>query len=266
MNNILKLKGTFTQKAHSNTFGPPSLPKNSIVKLERVRKIANDIKEVGLYWSNKQKYVNGIFFSVYYKDIVSKSRRISTLFKTKNIDMNKQIVGARFSPDKKKHIITYYVGKDSIKKTLDDLNAVIEIMKYKFNNGISENDFEKIDKLVDFNKYPIKRTKFLQLIVDINNVEKIKVDENKQNVEEESIVSVYKTEKSAKEIMELLNIDVKNTEILNNTTMYLKKNEIEKINKEAPYLIAMTVIDVSTIPAEVNEKNQQVQKRFIKKN
>ena len=265
MNNILKLKGTFTQKAHSNTFGPPSLPKNSIVKLERVRKIANDIKEVGLYWSNKQKYVNGIFFSVYYKDIVSKSRRISTLFKTKNIDMNKQIVGARFSPDKKKHIITYYVGRDSIKKTLDDLNAVIEIMKYKFNNGISENDFEKIDKLVDFNKYPIKRTKFLQLIVDINNVEKIKVDENKQNVEEESIVSVYKTEKSAKEIMELLNIDVKNTEILNNTTMYLKKNEIEKINKEAPYLIAMTVIDVSTIPAEVNEKNQQVQKRFIKK-
>ena len=34
MNNILKLKGTFTQKSHPNTFGPPILPKRSIVKLE----------------------------------------------------------------------------------------------------------------------------------------------------------------------------------------------------------------------------------------
>lgn len=265
MNNILKLKGTFTQKAHSNTFGPPSLPKNNIVKLEKVKKIANDIKQVEIYWDNKQKYVNGIFFSVYYKDIVSKSRRISALFKTKKIDMNNKIVGARFSSDKKKHIITYYVERDSIKKTLNDLNTVIKIMKYKFSDGICENDFEEIDKLVDFNEYTIKRTKFLQLIVDINNIEKIKVDENKQNIEEQSIVSIYETEKSAKEIMELLDIDVNDAEILDNNMIFLKKNEIEKLNKEAPYLIAMTVVDAATIPAEDNGKKKTVPKRLIKK-
>ena len=61
MNNILKLKGTFTQKSHPNTFGPPSLPKQTVVKIEKIEKLINDINKINLYWQNKPKYVDGIF-------------------------------------------------------------------------------------------------------------------------------------------------------------------------------------------------------------
>ena len=46
MNNILKLKGTFTQKSHPNTFGPPSLPKQTVVKIEKIEKLINDINKI----------------------------------------------------------------------------------------------------------------------------------------------------------------------------------------------------------------------------
>ena len=105
MNNILKLKGTFTQKSHPNTFGPPSLPKQTVVKIEKIEKLINDINKINLYWQNKPKYVDGIFFSAHYKDIVAKTRRIGAFFKCDSTDMNKKIVGAKFSKDKRNHIM-----------------------------------------------------------------------------------------------------------------------------------------------------------------
>ena len=121
MNNILKLKGTFTQKSHPNTFGPPILPKKTIVKLEKIEKLFNDVLKIELYWKEKPKYVEGIFFSAHYKDIVPKTRRIGAFFKCDSTDMNKKIVGAKFSPDKKQHIITYYVAKEAIEKTIEEI-------------------------------------------------------------------------------------------------------------------------------------------------
>ena len=109
MNNILKLKGTFTQKSHPNNFGPPALPKNTIFKVEKIDSLISDIQKLNVYWNSRKQYVDGIFFSVYYKDIVPKSRRIVSVLKNDSVDMNQKIVGAKFSADRKQHIITYYI-------------------------------------------------------------------------------------------------------------------------------------------------------------
>ena len=42
--------------------------------------------------------------------------------------MNKKIVGAKFSPDKKQHIITYYVAKEALEKTIEEIQIVKTIM------------------------------------------------------------------------------------------------------------------------------------------
>lgn len=265
MNNILKLKGSFTQKSHPNTFGPPTLPKRTIVKIEKIDKLLSDIRKIDLYWKNKPKYVDGIFFSAHYKDIVPKTRRIAAFFKCNSVDMNKKIVGAKFSPDKKQHIITYYVSKEAIEKTIEEVNIVKELLLKKFPNGISDTDFEKIDKIIDFSNCEIKKTKFLQLIVDANNVEKFNVEENTKIVQDETIVSIYETEKNITELMNALEIEIDKRNILSNNTVLLNKIDLEKLNKDASYLIAMSVIDISKIPIEEKKENDKpILNRFIK--
>lgn len=266
MNNILKLKGTFTQKSHPNTFGPPILPKRTIVKLEKLEKLLNDVLNIESYWKDKPKYVEGIFFSAHYKDIVPKTRRIGAFFKCDSTDMNKKIVGAKFSSDKKQHIITYYVAKEALEKTIEEIQIVKTILLNKFPNGISDTDFENIDKIIDFKKSEISKTKFLQLIVDINNVEKFDVEENVKEMQDETIVSIYETEKNITDLMNALGIKIDQRNILSNNTVLLDKESLEKINKDASYLIAMSVIDISKIPVEEKKVNETpILNRLIKK-
>lgn len=265
MNNILKLKGTFTQKSHPNTFGPPSLPKQTIVRTEKIEKLIDDINKINLYWKNKPKYVDGIFFSVHYKDIVAKTRRIGAFFKADSIDMSKKIVGAKFSKDKRNHIITYYVSKEAIDKTLDEIKIVQKILKEKFPSGIRDTDFEGIDRKINFENYNISRTKFMQFIVDSNNVEKFNVEENIKDYKEETIVSIYETEKDIIDLMKSLDIDVNPGNILPNNTILLDRDSLEKLNKNASYLIAMSIVDLSEIPAEEKKVNDKtIQNRYIK--
>ena len=265
MNNILKLKGTFTQKSHPRAFGPPSLPKQVVVKDEKIAQLEDDVKKIYSYWENKPKYVKGIFFSVYYKDIVAKTRRISAFFKCDSIDMSEKIVGAKFSEDKK-HIITYYVSKDAIKNTIRELTIVRQILKEKFPNGINNDDLQTIDRKVNFDNYDIGKIKFMQFIVDANNVEKFTVEENIKQYKTDEIVSIYETEKNIIDLMKSLKIDINPENILSNNTILLDKNSLEKLNKSASYLVAMSIKDLSEIPVE--EKmidNRPMQRRLIKK-
>ena len=244
MNNILKLKGTFTQKPNSSNFGPPSLPKQTIVKVEKVEKLGKDINKIKQYWEEKNEYVKGIFFSAHYKDMVPKSRRINAFFKNDSIDMSQKIVGAKFSKGKT-HIITYYVSKDSINNTINELSIVCQILKEKFPNGIKDTDLTYIEKKVKFDKYDISKTKFMQYIVDSNNVEKFNVEENSKEYNENAIVSIYETETDIIDLMKALEIDIKPENILPNNTVLLGKEEINKLNKNASYLIAMSLEDLS---------------------
>lgn len=265
MNNILKLKGTFTQKSHPNTFGPPSLPKQTVVNIEKIDKLIKDINKIDSYWKNRPQYVDGIFFSAHYKDIVSKSRRIGAFFKSDSTDMSQKIVGAKFSNDKRNHIITYYVSRDAINKTIEEINDVKKILEEKFPNGINNTDFEGIDKKIKFDNYNIGKIKFMQFIVDANNVEMFNVEENVRDYKESTIVSIYETEKDIIDLLKLLDIDVTPENILPNNTILLDKNSLEKLNRNASYLIAMSIKDLSEIPVEERKFNEKtLQNRYIK--
>lgn len=267
MNNILKLRGTFMQKSHTFNFGQPKLQGGKIVKIDKIEQLIKDIKNIDLYWKNQKKYVNGIFFSAYYKEIVPKSRRINAFFKCGSQNMSNKIVGAKFSKDKRHHIITYYVEKDVIGKTLKEVTTVKNILNENFKNGISNTDFEKIENIVDFKKYEIKKTKFLQMIVDASNVEKFFVEENEveATIDGKSIVSIYDTEEDVETLMEKLDINVDKTNILSNNTVYLDNENLSILQKEAPYLISMAVTDMSEMPVEEKKENENVDfNRFIK--
>lgn len=244
MNNILKLKGTFTQKPHPSNFGPIKLPNDAIVTSKDIENIISDINEIDNYWKEKTKYISGIVLSVYYKTIIPKSKRIVSLLKCDGIDMNERIVGARFSNDKKYHIITYYIPRKAIAKSLKELEIVKNIIFNKFSKGIKCADCENIEKIVNFSDYEISKTTFLHLIVDINNINKIITEENNKISNEDTIISIYKTEKNIVGLMDDLEIKINEQEILGDNTVLLGSNELKIVKKNIPYLVAMELVNV----------------------
>lgn len=264
MNNILKLKGTFTQKSHPNNFGPIKLSDDSIVTSKDIQNIINDIEKINNYWNGKNRYISGIIFSAYYKRIIPKTKRIVSLLKCDSIDMNERIVGARFSDDKTYHIITYYVPRESIDKSIKNLQIVKDIVSQNFNHEIRSTDCENIDKKINFSNYKISKTNFLHLIVDISNINKLVTEENNKVTNEDTIISIYKTEKNVYKIMNELNVEISEKEILGDNTVLLNKDKLKIVKEKIPYLVSMELINLIDLDKDDEFKDNLKQNdRFI---
>lgn len=124
MNNILELKGSFEQK-RNNTPGPPELPKGSKVSVDKIKKLKGDLENLENFWKNND-ILPGALVSVYYKDVIAKSRRISGTLCDKSKSPSNSIVGAKYSLDtsKPKHIITHYVSLNVLSETIKRYDIV----------------------------------------------------------------------------------------------------------------------------------------------
>lgn len=257
MNRMLKLKGKFNQKSKNPNFGPPRMKTGMTLTSDNVRRIINDLENCKKYWEDIT-LIKGALLSIEYVDIVSKSRRIQSLLP------GNKIVGARFTDDGKRHIITYYLSRESITKTIKYLKEIEEILDSKFNKEITNDDLEIIESIIDFKKIIINKTNFLKSIVDLSNITKIFVSELDKESEDRKIISIYETEREPKKILEDLGLDIPNDRI-RNTTLLLNANEINLLLQKAPYLIAMEVEDISKIPVEISYDDNNVNDKKIKR-
>lgn len=257
MNRMLKLKGKFNQKSKNPNFGPPRMKTGMTLTSDNVRRIINDLENCKKYWEDIT-LIKGALLSIEYVDIVSKSRRIQSLLP------GNKIVGARFTDDGKRHIITYYLSRESITKTIKYLKEIEEILDSKFNKEITNDDLEIIESIIDFKKTIINKSNFLKSIVDLSNIIKIFVSELDKESEDRKIISIYETEREPKKILEDLGLDIPNDRI-RNTTLLLNANEINLLLQKAPYLIAMEVEDISKIPVEISYDDNNVNDKKIKK-
>lgn len=257
MNRMLKLKGKFNQKSKNPNFGPPRMKTGMTLTSDNVRRIINDLENCKKYWEDIT-LIKGTLLSIEYVDIVSKSRRIQSLLP------GNKIVGARFTDDGKRHIITYYLSRESIIKTIKYLKEIEEILDSKFNKEITNDDLEIIESIIDFKKTIINKSNFLKSIVDLSNITKIFVSELYKESEDRKIISIYETEREPKKILEDLGLNIPNDRI-RNTTLLLNANEINLLLQKAPYLIAMEVEDISKIPVEISYDDNNVNDKKIKR-
>lgn len=254
---MLKLKGKFNQKSKNPNFGPPRMKTGMTLTSDNVHRIINDLENCKKYWEDIT-LIKGALLSIEYVDIVSKSRRIQSLLP------GNKIVGARFTDDGKRHIITYYLSRESITKTIKYLKEIEEILDSKFNKEITNDDLEIIESLIDFKKTIINKSNFLKSIVDLSNITKIFVSELDKESEDRKIISIYETEREPQKILEDLGLDIPKDRI-RNTTLLLNANEINLLLQKAPYLIAMEVEDISKIPVEISYDDNNVNDKKIKK-
>ncbi|MCL2052210.1 MAG: S8 family peptidase [Lachnospiraceae bacterium] len=253
MNNILQLKGQFNKKPYRGKIGSPRLPVGSKVSSEHMKALMSDLQNILNYWEDDIT-IQGALISVYYKDVVAKSNRVKGLLCKGSADPSDSICGSRFEGEKpyEKHVFTHYLQLDVLRESIKRLKICINIIDKDYKGIITWEDINSInDKTVDY-KHDIElaRTNFLKVIVDANYLEKFRIDRDENQVEERSIVTIFKTVIKTADLLSKLGINMIDAKAINETTFRLNPDELELLRNKAPYLIAMRVNDISKLTHE----------------
>ena len=257
MNNVLELKGKrFVQASKNGIYGSIAMNGEIEVNIERLLKLKSQLIKIKEFWDKETKPFEGILISVYYNKIVSKSNRISALFKGRA--SNDAIVGAKFNLDKSKHIITYFLDEDDLTKSIELIINTSNILSQKFFGNINKNMFE--DKNIInpeiFKDLSMSMSKFKQVIADVSYIDSFEVIlptiDKKQ-----SIITLYNVGKNAKLLFEKLGIDILRSKILDDQTVCLDEKQLELLLLKAPYLVSMATVDLSSLsPDDFNNDHQ----------
>ena len=249
MNSLLQLKGQFHQRTNNSTPGPAVLPGSSIVLVEHLETLLFQLKKLYSFW-NTQNVVNGALISVYYIDIIAKSNRISAIIREPGKTTNNTIVGAKFTnKEAPKHIITHYLHLSSLNTSINKLDLVIKCVKEKMSGVVSQQKLDNLDDLSNYlKKVGLSKSAFNQIIVDAYYVEKFDLPDNSDIISDNALVTLYKTDDNIKEIMNKLGIDILSQRIIEeDSTVLLTPDQLDLLKMKAPYLIAMTLSDISEL-------------------
>lgn len=252
MNNILQLKGKFYQRKNTSGFGPVNLPRDSSVTRDHVEKLRKQLQGLETRWKNDHT-IGGALVSVHYKRIVPKSSRLQILLGEKNRHPNLSIRGAKFvdGVDEenrvvKKHVFTYFISMEALHKSIEMLKKCEQILLTYPQNTITDKDTNLINA-GKYNDSIMKKSTFLKVIVDVNFVEEFALDHADEQIKEQSIVTIYKTGIQTKDLLERLGMNVLNIKMIDETTLCLDQRDIEILQNNVSYLIAMHVRDFSKI-------------------
>lgn len=247
MNNVLELRGKkFVQASRNYNGGGPSINSKETVTVNKINILQKRLSEIKLFWEQETRLFDGVLISVHYNKIVAKTNRISGLFKGNN--SNHAIVGAKFSEDRTKHIITYFISMEDLErsiKLLRSTNIVLDLLFEGEINKVIFDDKNKQDANV-FENLPISMSLFRKVIADVSYINTFEVEiAQKQNAH--SIVTLYNTNIDTKKMLDKLGIDVLSSRILDNQTVYLDQNQLELLFEKAPYLVSMATVDISEL-------------------
>lgn len=256
MNNLLNLKGTFQQENRHSRPGPPSLPANTKVAAKHMKKLLDELLVLRDYWK-QENIISGALISVQYIDVIAKSRRVSGFLSKGSITANSSVVGAKFAdettPDNiisRKHIITHYVSLAILDESIKRLSSSINIVENTFNDVISAETVDKINKKkINFKPEGIALTTFLNIIVDCHYVEKFFINQEIDEFKTDTIITIYKTD-NTKSVLEKVGINILPNRIYDETTLLLTPDQLNILQSKAGYLIAMATTDISKLSKE----------------
>lgn len=267
MNDILELKGDFNQKASSGKPGAPQLPSGSKMSSRKIKKLKSEFEKMLKYWTDNT-IIDGALISVLYIKIAAKSNRIKRLLSDNGkINPNDTVVGAKFndSISNPKHIITHYIELSNLRDTINEMGKALNIMDSEFKGVVGYELFNSPEtyREINFKKYNLAKSNFQRIVVDSYFIEKIYVDENVNEVKDQSIISLYDTSTDTVDLLKRVGIDISDGSVLNGTTVLLNKNDLQVLINSAPYLVSMatedlTKLDPSEFDVEGNDKSVPV--------
>lgn len=261
MNKLLELKGRFDQAKRDTKFGARHLPKeDSAVTVEHLISLRSQLEAIYEHWEN-QDILTNCLVSVYYNAIIAKSNRLQKLFSFGVKDINSTIVGAKYvGTETKKHIITHCVTKSNMQETIKSLNSVIETIQCKFGDKITGRQINAINAN-DIVLPDTTKTKFVGTVVDCYYIEKFNIDMDPDSIDinVKQIITLYDTGVDTVELLGKIGItDFKSNRKIDDTTILLLPHQLEKLKINAPFLVSMSVSDLSELtPEDVEISNKE---------
>lgn len=247
MNSLIELRGKLTPRNNPSRGGGSKLPANTKVKVEQLENIIKCLQELKEYWKNRTSLIEGTLVNVEYNRVVPKSKRIKTiLFKNSSENTSDLIKGAKYDGDeiRKHHIITYFIPLENLEININKIQMCVNIVKEKFNNEFNNEDEKNIGS-IDFSKYNISKTTFMEVLTDCSIVTKLTYPQYDKELNENQAITLYDVNKTSKEILEELGIKGRQLNVLDDNTVILYKDELSILLRQAPYLISMAVEDIS---------------------
>ena len=267
MNNILQLKGRFEKRGINRTYGPTNLPANQKVSAKHMCELRQQLEKIKEYWMGNHD-IDGALVSVHYTRIIAKTNRLRHLLSDKGKKPIDSICGAKFETQKddsgrmiRKHVFTHYVQLSAIEKAIANLNIVIDILEQDYNGVITSDDTTEIigkNKSYSY-EAKIKKTNFIAVILDAFFVERFDIDMSSEPAEEDTIVTIYKTNIETKELLRRFGIEVLESRIMDGTTLLLDSGQMQTLYRNAPYLISMSVTDFTKINRETIINEEEIQ-------
>lgn len=255
MNNTLRLKGKF-QTAKAQRPGPPTLPANARVTTDDIEAKVLQLQQVRDFWNKQNTPVNPLV-EVHYITVVAKSNRIKRLLSGHGRTPNDSIVGADFETidGRQRHVITHYVTMSAIESTIADLNACKTILERHGGTINSEELSALTGKGLDKTdaRAGLSKTSFAQILRDVHYVARFDVKTHVKDEKERSLVTIFDTGRNNTETVALLNslgVDVISASLLDSTTINMTPDQYRKLSQSAPYLIAMSLRDLSQLALE----------------
>ena len=245
MNKVLQIKGTFNSQKHPPVVVMSALPVGSEVDSIHMRHLLAQLIEVKRKWET-DPLIGSCLVMVHYNRIIPKSRRISTLIKDKGLKADECIVGARFEDVNedssysfnKRHVFTYNVSYDALDVSIGLLERCIKIVDDKYDGKITYVDIKSINEKKEL-VGDIAKSVFTGIIVDCYVIHHIGVDENRDEITESTLVSLFKTKIPTQELLRRIGINISDSRMLDDNTVRLFSDEIKILKTTAPYLISM---------------------------
>lgn len=263
MNNILTLRGNrFAPRKRKVGMGPITIPKNSVVSLAKLKQIHQSLLTVQEFWQDK-KIIDGVLITVYYNRIVAKRNRIGGyLLGDRGLVPNETIVGAKFNDEKSKHIVTHYITRKNLSKTIRLSEQVTNLFERSFQNSTLDsaafknpNTFDKLD----VSHYDFSKTTFKQYLRDSCFIDHFGVEEIAQQDLKSSIVTFFDTNKDIQDVLKGVGIDLSKANMLDETTVLLDERHVELVLANIPYLVSMAVEDFASLsPDDFHTVSNQV--------
>ncbi|PPE06650.1 S8 family peptidase [Mesoplasma corruscae] len=261
-NKILFLKGRFEQKSNRSKPNGINLPANATIQLSNITKLKKELEEIQLFWK-ENKLIKNCLISVHYKQLIAKSNRIKGLFVVNQNPSYNSMVGAKYSQNNKKHIITHLVSPEIIQKSVKWLEETINIV---ISQKFDQQNFQEFIKPkiaeINFKNFPnLTKTKFKEVLFDSFYVERLSLPKLKKKDTNKKTITFFNLEENLEEVLTKIGIKKQNYKFIGENTIQFLNNDIDKVFDKAPFLISMNVEDIMKIPPlkqYLNENQEQI--------
>lgn len=270
MNNILKLRGTMQHQSGSKP-AAPTLPSHTKLTVDDVEAQRSQLMKITEFWKNESAPITPLI-EVHYNKVVAKSNRIKRLLTFNGLSASDCIVGARFefaandvqrtSP---RHVITYRVSIEAMQNTAKEM-GICKAMLQKLGGEITDEQLKAINKEglpAQISNMGLSKSAFGQIVHDVFFVNRFGIKQDAPDtMDGATLTTIYATKKDmqitdAVQVLNGIGLDVIESNLLNATTVSLFPDQYKILRAKAPYLIAMSAVDISKLKVEAGTRGKK---------